>query len=75
MKKSNFFASLKSLKKGVGAGSGSISQRYGSEDPDYDPHQNIGSGLWSLMVVSSCLILRMGWRRRRMVWVRVWVWV
>jgi hypothetical protein len=26
------------------------------------------------MVVSSCLILRMGWRRR-MVWVGVWVWV
>jgi len=36
-----FFASLKSLKKGVGSvvGSGSISQRYGSGDPD--PHQNV----------------------------------
>ncbi len=36
-------ASLKSLKKGVrsgvGSGSGSISQRYGSGDPD--PHQNV----------------------------------
>ncbi len=32
-----FFASLKSLKKGVG--SGSISQRYGSGDPD--PHQTV----------------------------------
>ncbi len=33
-----FFASLKkSLKKGVG--SGSVSQRYGSADPD--PHQNV----------------------------------
>jgi hypothetical protein len=32
-----FFLSLKSLKKGVG--SGSISQRYGSGDPD--PHQNV----------------------------------
>ena len=38
----NFFsASLKSLKNGVvpGVGSGSISQRYGSADPD--PHQNV----------------------------------
>jgi hypothetical protein len=32
-----FFASLNSLKKGVG--SGSISKKYGSEDPD--PHQNV----------------------------------
>ncbi len=32
-----FFTSLKSLKKG--AGSGSISQGYGSGDPD--PHQNV----------------------------------
>jgi hypothetical protein len=32
-----FFASLKSLKKGVG----SISQRYGSGHPDPDPHQNV----------------------------------
>jgi hypothetical protein len=40
-KKSIFFASLKSLKKGVGSGigSGSISQRYGSADPD--PHQYV----------------------------------
>ncbi len=44
--KNEFFASLKSLKKGVGtgvvsgAGSGSvsISQRYGSADPDPDQH-------------------------------------
>jgi hypothetical protein len=39
----NFFASLKILKKGVGsgvgAGSGCISQRYGSADPF--PHQNV----------------------------------
>jgi hypothetical protein len=38
--KTNFFTSLKSLKKGVGFGvgfgSGSISQRYGSGHPD--PH-------------------------------------
>jgi hypothetical protein len=35
-----FFATLKSMKKGVasGVGSGSISQRYGSWDPD--PYQN-----------------------------------
>jgi hypothetical protein len=33
-----FFASVKSVKKGVGYGSGSISQRYGSGDPDADPH-------------------------------------
>jgi hypothetical protein len=32
-----FFASLKSLRKGVG--SGSVGQRYGSADPD--PHQNV----------------------------------
>jgi hypothetical protein len=40
-KKYFFFASLKSLKKGVGSrdGSGSISQRYGSAD--LDPHQNV----------------------------------
>jgi hypothetical protein len=37
MKKKIFFASLKSLKKGIG----SISQRYGSRDPDPDPHQNV----------------------------------
>jgi hypothetical protein len=38
-----FFASLKSLKKGVGygvgAGSGFIIQRYGSGDPN--PHQHV----------------------------------
>jgi hypothetical protein len=36
-------ASLKSLKKGVasGVGSGSISQRYGSRDPDPDLNQNV----------------------------------
>jgi hypothetical protein len=35
------FASLKTMKKGVGSGAGSgfISQRYGSGDPD--PHQNV----------------------------------
>jgi hypothetical protein len=39
----NFFASLKSLKKGSGSGvgSGSISQMYGSAYPDPDPHQNV----------------------------------
>ncbi len=38
-----FLASLKSMKKGVGSvvRSGSISQRYGSGDPDPDPHQNV----------------------------------
>jgi hypothetical protein len=45
MKKKNFFASLKSMKKGVGSGvrsgSGSISQKYGSWDPDPDPQQNV----------------------------------
>jgi hypothetical protein len=41
MKNNIFFASLKSVKKGVGSGVGSgfISQRYGSGDPD--PHQNV----------------------------------
>ncbi len=43
MGKIDFFASLKSMKKGVGSGvgSGSNSQRYGSGDPDPDPHQNV----------------------------------
>ncbi len=45
--KKYFFASLLSLKKGVGSGVGSrsgagfVSQRYGSADPDQDPHQNV----------------------------------
>ncbi len=39
-KRNIFFASLKSMKKGVESGFGSISQRYGSGDPDLDPHQN-----------------------------------
>jgi hypothetical protein len=34
-----FFASLKSLNKG--GESGSVSQRYGSADPDPDLHQNV----------------------------------
>jgi hypothetical protein len=39
--KNIFFASLQSLKKGVGSGVGSrsVSQRYGFADPD--PHQNV----------------------------------
>jgi hypothetical protein len=41
--KKNLFASLKSLKKGVGSGvrsgSGFVNQGYGSADPD--PHQNV----------------------------------
>jgi hypothetical protein len=40
LKKCPFFASLKSMKKVVGSGSGSISQRYGSGDSDPDPHKN-----------------------------------
>jgi hypothetical protein len=44
-KKIIYFATLKSMKKRVGSGSGpgygSISQRYGSGDPDLDPHQNV----------------------------------
>jgi hypothetical protein len=39
MKKIIFFASFKFLKKVVGSGSGSISQKFGSPDPD--PHQNV----------------------------------
>ncbi len=43
MKKIYFFCILKALKKGVGsrsgAGSGSISQRYESEDPE--SHKNV----------------------------------
>ncbi len=41
----SFFTTLKSLKKGVrsgvGSGFGSISQGYGSKDPDPHPHQNV----------------------------------
>jgi hypothetical protein len=44
-KKNIFFASLKSMKKevgcGVGSGFGSITQRYGSGDPEPDPNQNV----------------------------------
>ncbi len=48
-KKKKIFASLKSMKKGVGSGvgaesgAGSISQRYRSGDPDQnlDSHQNV----------------------------------
>jgi hypothetical protein len=48
-KKMFCFASLISMKKGVGSGvvsgagdgSGSISQRYRSGDPDLDPHQTV----------------------------------
>jgi hypothetical protein len=41
--KKNIFSPLKSLKKGIGSGvgSGSISQRYGSADPDPYPQQNV----------------------------------
>jgi hypothetical protein len=43
--KKYFFASLKSMKKEVGSGvrsgSGSISKKYGSGDPDPDPRQNV----------------------------------
>jgi hypothetical protein len=43
VKKLFFLESLKSIKKGVGSGvvsgTGSISQRYGSGNPD--PHQNV----------------------------------
>jgi hypothetical protein len=43
MEKIFFPTYLKTLKKGVGSGvgSGSISHRYGSEDPDPDSHQNV----------------------------------
>jgi hypothetical protein len=63
MWKKHFFGSLKSMKKGVGSGVGSgsgsrsgfISQRYGSWDPDPDPHQNVTDPQhWShpLLVIS-----------------------
>jgi hypothetical protein len=48
-KKILFFASLKikSLKKGVGSGSGSISQRYRSGDPDPHCRQHIFGNIFS----------------------------
>ncbi len=45
--KKKFLASLKPMKKGIvsgvgsGTGYGSITQRYGSGDPDPDPQQNV----------------------------------
>jgi hypothetical protein len=54
------FASLKSLKKGVGSGSGSFSQRYGSVDPD--PHQNVtdlASPIFSYVMSCADQILSM----------------
>jgi len=55
--KKYFLKSLKSLKKGVGSGvgseSGSITQRYGSGDPDSnrDSHQNVTNHQhWFLLV-------------------------
>jgi hypothetical protein len=51
-KKKYFFASLKSLKKGIGSGVGSrsISQRYGSTDQD--PHQNVTDP--GLNIIEDC---------------------
>jgi hypothetical protein len=50
------------MKKGVGSGvgsrvgSGSISQRYGSGDPDPDPHQNVTDPQhWCLYIYSIIL--------------------
>jgi hypothetical protein len=66
MKRNNFFASLKSLKKGIGsgvgsgagsgAGFGSISQRYGSGDPDpqqYPSCENVPFQLVLVFFMSS----------------------
>ncbi len=47
------FASLKSLKKGVG--SGSVSQRYRSGDPDPDPYQNVTIPTLVLLLFCICL--------------------
>jgi hypothetical protein len=50
----NFFSSLKSMKKGVGFGfgsiSGSYSKRCGAADLDPDPHQNV-------TLLQHCLVL------------------
>ncbi len=45
-------ASLQSLKKGVGSGFGSISQRYGSADPD--PNQNVTDPQHCLKAYGIC---------------------
>ncbi len=50
MKKIKFFGILKSLKKGVG--SGSISQKYGSANPD--PHQNVTDLQTGVPCLGSC---------------------
>jgi hypothetical protein len=57
-----FFASLKLLKTGVGSGSGSISQRYGSADPD--PHHNV----WMKQIFSWSQIQHFSCRTQVLVW-------
>jgi hypothetical protein len=63
--KNNFFASLKSLKKGVG--SGSVSKRHGPTDPDLDPdpHQNamdpqhcVLFSIWFMVSRNKCTVIR-----------------
>jgi hypothetical protein len=64
--KKNFFASLKLMKKGVGSGFRSISQRYGSGDRDPDPHQNVMDPQhWKKVKVSiKFLMENLGWEMR-----------
>jgi hypothetical protein len=47
------------MKKGVGSESGSISQRYGSGDPDSDPRQNVTDPQHWIFIKSArlCMII------------------
>ncbi len=71
MKKINFFTSLKSLKKGGESRveSGSINQRYGSEDPypDQDSHQNV-------MDPQHCFLVKVSEHKLEFARTRVFVW-
>jgi hypothetical protein len=54
------------MKKGVGSGFGSISQRYRSGDPDPEPHQNgMDPQHWKKVKVSIKFFMEnLGWQMR-----------
>ncbi len=59
-KKFVFVSLKKGVRTGVGSGSGSISQRYGSGDPD--PHQNV-TDPQHCFIVYVIVIDQVNWRR------------
>jgi hypothetical protein len=56
----NFFWYLKTLKKGVGSGSGSFSQKYGSADPDLHQISRIPNTAYNCFI-ADCLNSCLGW--------------